>query len=364
MQKVWYRTSKQAWFATILEGGRQKQIRLLKATNDKHGRRMAEDLLLKELAARDYSAEKEADATTVPSWATVRHVVDAFFKYSRREHAAETAAWHQYILNPFVATYGKLRVTRLRKKHVLAWVKAKGYNPASANRAIGVLKRAFNWAVEEELLPRNPVAHVRKPAALTRDRTLTPDERQLVLRSIKGPAFRRFVTALTLTGCRPGEVARVTAADVDRKAGLWVLDKHKTARKTGKPRIVYLSDEALAMTLELAAEHPEGPLFLNSRGRPWTRNALRIRFRNLRKKHPELKGVVCYTYRSSFATDLLEAGTPDATVGAALGHTGTATLHRHYNRLPERVKHLRDAVAKATRPGAGAGPRGTLPRTG
>jgi integrase len=45
---------------------------------------------------------------------------------------------------------------------------------------------------------------------------------------------------MTLTGCRPGEIARVTAADVDVDRGLWVLKKHKTAKKTGKPRLVYL----------------------------------------------------------------------------------------------------------------------------
>lgn len=88
MQKVWYRTSKNAWFATILEGGRQKQIRLVNAPNDKHGRKLAEDQLLKELAARDYSIAKEAAADPVPAWATVAHVVNAFLAHSRGEHAA------------------------------------------------------------------------------------------------------------------------------------------------------------------------------------------------------------------------------------------------------------------------------------
>jgi hypothetical protein len=49
----------------------------------------------------------------------------------------------------------------------------KEYNPTSASKAIGALKRAFNWAVEEEHLPRNLIAHVRKPKSLVRDRTLT-----------------------------------------------------------------------------------------------------------------------------------------------------------------------------------------------
>ena len=67
MQKVWFRKSKHAWFATLLEGGRQKQIRLVNAPNDKHGKKLAEDQLLKELAARDYSIAKESEAETVPS---------------------------------------------------------------------------------------------------------------------------------------------------------------------------------------------------------------------------------------------------------------------------------------------------------
>ena len=100
MQKVWYRKSKQAWFATILEGGHQKQIRLVNAPNDKQGRKLAEDQLLKELAARDYSIEKESATNPGPSWATVAHVVNAFLAYSRGEHSRETAAWHKALFGP------------------------------------------------------------------------------------------------------------------------------------------------------------------------------------------------------------------------------------------------------------------------
>jgi integrase len=146
---------------------------------------------------------------------------------------------------------------------------------------------------------------------------------------------------------------------VDLAAETWVLRRHKTAKKTGRPRVVYLCPEAVELTREQMARHPEGPLFVNSRGMPWTRNAVRIRFRNLRLKHPALKGVIAYTYRSSFATDALEARVPEASMAALLGHTSTATLHRFYNRLSARVGHLKDAAATAIRPqlsAAGGGP--------
>ena len=160
---------------------------------------------------------------------------------------------------------------------------------------------------------------------------------------------------MTLTGCRPGEIARVTAADVNLDQGVWVLARHKTAKKTGKPRIIYLPPEAVELTRELMAKYPTGPLFINSRGKPWTRNAVRIRFRNLRKKFPELKGIVAYSYVRASAPTPSKPGVPDATVAALLGHTGTATLHRFYNRLSGRVGHLKDAAETATRPKPAAG---------
>ena len=359
MQRVWHRQFDGWWYATLKENGVRKQLKLLKAPNTKADKKRAEDQLVKELAARDYSQERAAEEPSLQTWLTVGHVLRGFLRHSQGEHTKETADWHGYILKPFLDTWGRLRVSRLRKKHVRAWITAKGYNPTSAAKAIGVLKRAFNWAVEEEHIPRNPIAHVRKPKCLTRDRTLTPEERQLILAAIVGPAFRRFVNAMTLTGARPGEVARITAADVDLERGLWVLQQHKTAKKTGKPRVIHLPAEALALTKELMATYPDGPLFRNSRGKPWTRNAIRIRFRNLRTKHPELKGIVAYSYRGSFATDALEAGVPDATVAALLGHTGTATLHRFYNKLSGRTGHLKDAAEKATRTAAGDAPGGT-----
>lgn len=351
MQRVWFRSQIGWWYASIKEGGTYKQFKLVKAPNDKDGRKLAEAQLIQELAARNPSD----DSASGHGWMTVAHVLNAFLKFSQTEHEPGTARWYADLITPFREMWGKLRVAQLRKKHVKRWLDAKGYNPTSANRALGAVKRAFNWAVEEEHIPKNPIAHVRKPKSLTRDRTLTAEERELILSSIRDRAFRRFVNAMTLTGCRPGEVARVTAAYFDEQDGVWVLPQHKTAKKTGKPRIVYLPPEAVALTRELIAERPDGPLFLNSRGKPWTRNAVRIRFRELRRRHPELKGVIAYTYRSSFATDALESGVQDATVAALLGHTNTTTLHKFYARLSHRIEHLRDAAAKATRPHQGTG---------
>jgi integrase len=350
MHKVWFRKYDGWWYATLKQEGRQHQLKLVKAPHTADGRKQAEAQLLDELKAIDYTP----DDSKIPSWITVANVIDGFLRHSKQEHSSETHGWYGNLLTPFKKLFGTLRVPCLKRKQVLAWLKGSGYNPTSQNKALGALKRAFNWAVEEEHIPKNPIAHVRKPKPITRDRLLEPGERELILTSIKDEAFRRYVQALTLTGCRPGEASRVRPEEVNLELGVWVLERHKTSRKTGKPRVIYLCPEALELTKRLMSDCPAGrPLFLNRRGRPWTRNAVRQRFRRLRKKFPQLKGVVAYTYRGSFATDALEREVPDATVSALLGHSNTDTLHRYYARLSSRANHLKDAARKATRPAGG-----------
>src|SRR5207253_4802409 len=123
-----------------------------------------------------------------------------------------------------------------------------------------------------------------------RTRVLTRDELTEILAAIRDRQFREFMQAMIETGCRPSEVARVTAADVNLDLGVWVFEQHKTAKKTHKPRVVYLSPAMTELSGRLAAERPEGPLFPGRRGTAFTKNAIRIRFRRLREKLPHLKG--------------------------------------------------------------------------
>jgi integrase len=44
-----------------------------------------------------------------------------------------------------------------------------------------------------------------------------------ILAAIQEQSFRDFVTAMIETGCRPSEVARVSAVEVDLQLGVWVF---------------------------------------------------------------------------------------------------------------------------------------------
>jgi hypothetical protein len=235
MHKVWHRKHDGWWYVTIRQAGQRQQIKLLKGPADGATHKLAEQQMIQELA----QLQPALDIPDVPRWVTVGHVIHAFLKHSEEEHEPATYQWHRFFLDPppakngkqklgFLQACGELRLTEIRKRHVRAWLKQRGYNPTSQNKAIGVLKRAFNWAVEEEHIPRNPLAHLRKPKALRRERILEAEERELIIAAIKDTAFADYFFALTESGCRPGEVARVQVEDVSLEHGLWVLNKHKT----------------------------------------------------------------------------------------------------------------------------------------
>src|SRR5262249_21782967 len=130
--------------------------------------------------------------------------------------------------------------------------------------------------------------------------------------------------------------------------GVWVFREHKTARRTGKPRVIYLTPAMVELTRKLAAKYPEGPLFRGPRSkRGFTRNGVRCRFRNLRAKMPHLDGVISYTLRHSFATQALVNGVGIAQVAELLGHVDTSMVSGHYAHLAGNVQHMRDQARRA-----------------
>jgi integrase len=240
----------------------------------------------------------------------------------------------------------------LKPLHVSRWLDSHPGWKGSRRCAVIAIKRAFNWAEGEGLLAVNPLRKVKKPPQTYRERILSREERQEVMAAIRDQAFRDFVLALQETGCRPSEVSRVTAAHVNLELSVWVFADHKTVKKTGKPRIVYLTPAMLELTRRLMAEHREGPLFRTPwGGRPFTRNSIRCRFRRLRQKLPHLKGLIAYAYRHSFATDALVNGVGIAQVAELLGHTSTEMVMRHYSHIAGKIDHMREAAMRAAHAG-------------
>jgi integrase len=299
LARPWYRASKAAWYVEL----NGKQVRLGPHPASAPPPKRSPKTGLWNAPSEIVDAFHKLMATDPaacpsPSKLSVAQVCDLFLDHSHKHHAEDTYQGLRYFLQMFCDAHGRLPAAEVKLIHVTRWLDDRPTWKATRRHAAVAVKRAYAWAERQGLLKSNPVKHVEVPASGRRTRVLSPQEQAEVLAAIRDQAFKDFVFAMMETGCRPGEVARVTAANFNAELGVWVFAAHKTARKTGKPRTVFLTPAMVNLSTRLAAMYPDGPLFRGPRGRrPFTRNGIRCRFKRLRAKLPHLGHFVAYTYR-------------------------------------------------------------------
>jgi integrase len=292
------------------------------------------------------NSDKKIDRPeTIAFW----KLFELYLECVERDRELNTVISVKYLVNPFAEfTKGK-PASEITPHDIHRWFKevAGKRGPGTRARSIEAISAVFNWGIKSKIVRENPIKDMPKPEKPRRERILTDVEREKIHASIGDQCFLDFLTALEESGARPEDAAKVEAKDVDFQSGIWILSKHKTRAKTGKPKIVYMTAKLRSICERLVKENPKGPIFLNKRGKPWTRNAWIIRFRRLREKHPELKDVVLYTLRHSYATDALTRGVDIATLAELMGHSSTRMIEQNYGHLDQKSEYLRKMAEKA-----------------
>lgn len=339
--KPWFRSHDGWWYATITEGGKRKQVKLIRGEDKK-----SEAMKLFHQAMATLGDSERVFALTV----TVAELFELFLTHAKSHY--KSYEWFLWFLKAADKSFGNVIVSQLKPYHVTTWIEKchPKWSDSSRNRAISCVQAALNYAVDQGVLERSPLSKMKKPQIARRERVLTGEERELLLANSHDDAFKEFLVAMLETGCRVGEVGSVTKANFHQEGGYWLFSEHKTKKKTEKPRIVYLTDAVLALSARLSAKHPDGPLFRNKLGKPWTRNAIRCRFRRMRERIPALKSVVAYTLRHTYITEALARGLSDATVAELVGHANTDMIHKHYSHLSQKTELLRQAARRVVEP--------------
>jgi integrase len=211
----------------------------------------------------------------------VASICDAFLVWCERHQAAETYRGYSFYIQSFCEACGYLSVADLRPHHVTKWMDSKSWGPTSQFNAVRAAQRVFNWAVEQKLLSQNPIKGMKRPRPASRD-SYVSDEEFRALRRAASPPFRLFLFALRQTGARPSEVRELIWDQV--RDDRWVLFKHKTADKTGKPRVIHLTPVMQRLMRFLRRRSKSKYVFVNCHGRKWTTNAVRLQMRRLRRK--------------------------------------------------------------------------------
>jgi integrase len=132
------------------------------------------------------------------------------------------------------SAFGPIAFKAIRAKLVDA-----GLSITTIRDRMGIIRRMVGWGVEAELLPGDALHRLQAVAPLkaSRDKVKpakkvkpAPEEHIKAILPHLNPTVRAMVEIQALTGMRPGEVWRMTTAQVDRTGDLWVYSplKHKT----------------------------------------------------------------------------------------------------------------------------------------
>jgi integrase len=222
-----------------------------------------------------------------------------------------------------------------------------GYSRDTVRGMMATVQRAFNWAVERDMIPYSPIAKVRKPGKVQRDVCLMPGQWERLLAEVKPSPFRDFLVALRFTGARPQEVRQVEARHLflDHDPPFWTLEPEKV--KGGeRARITPLVGPMVDICRRLMTKWPEGPIFRTRKGKPWNRCSIHSRLWRLSKT---LGFRVCaYGFRHTFNTHAQRHGATATSAAVVLGHRDGHMAETQYQHLALYGDHLMETMKQAT----------------
>lgn len=111
--------------------------------------------------------------------------------------------------------------------------------PATVNRDLSVLRRLCNWAVEEGIVPTNPLGRIRMERERRTKRPVMSIREERLLTAHAPEHLQRIILCALDTGMRRGEILGQRWEDVDFDNRLLQVTRSKTAQ--GESRIVPLT---------------------------------------------------------------------------------------------------------------------------
>ena len=280
---------------------------------------------------------------------TIAALVDDYLDEHARPHK-DTAAEDARVLTVDVLPYWRDRsareITRNDVKDVLRRIVKRG-SPVMANRTLAIVRKMFNYAIDEEWIDGNPAARLKPSAEVSRERVLTPEEIRRLWRVLSHPPdtadkpapgrkratgpkddplcpisapLAALLKVRFLTAQRGGEVALMRWADVDLETGWWVIPGTDT--KNGEAHRVPLVAEAIAL---IRAQQPD-PDDADNDDQEYVFVGRGGAIRDRAKKAPAVIARVLgfdfrgHDLRRTAATKMAEAGIPRAHIARVLNH--------------------------------------------
>ncbi len=274
---------------------------------------------------------------------TFKDMMDKFMGEHAPKVSISMQRSYSSYLKHLIPFFGGLRLTLISPKNVSQYKVLRmggGARPATINRELAMLSKAFNVAIKEwEWLKDNPVSRVPKEKENNkRDRWLTEDEEKTLLGHCPKWLSEIVIFALN-TGLRQDELLSLEWPRVSLVRKTILIEK----TKSGKPRTIPLNEIVLNVLRKKAEEKVigvRGIVFGTSCGTKILPSNLRRAFYNALEK-AGVEDLKFHDLRHTFATRLAQGGVDLYKIAKLLGHEDIRMTQRYAHHCPE---SLRDGV--------------------
>ena len=307
-----------------------------------------------------------------PSDMTVCELVERYL-YTKTSMTHNTKVNYSFVWNVLVKeAFGRKKIDTIKvsdAKLFLISLQKDGKGYSSVHSIRGVLRPAFQMAVEDDLLSKNPFEFPLRNVVVNDSRkreALTPEEEACFLEFIRQDYYySRYYDAIYIlfkTGLRISEFCGLTINDIKLDEGyidvnhqlqriknkVYVIEKTKTACGTRKIPMTDDVESAFRRILENRNKPKSEPvvngykgfLFLDQEGNPLIAQHWQKYFQRVREKYNntyelQLPVITPHVCRHTYCTNMAKAGINPKVLQYLMGHADIGTTLNTYTHIRE-----------------------------
>ncbi len=310
------------------EYGRQRQYKIANAADISFAEAKKEAIRVKaRVSVGKNPVEERRINRQIPTLneLSVRYL--EYAKTAKKSHAID----ERYLRIHLLPKFGHLHLNQLKQDEIVAWLSANvkaGYAQATVNRWQVILSHMMRLAKRWDVPgAHNPLEGVVQKDPNNRiERYLSPAETARLKEAVENspnPMLKYIVALLLLTGCRKRELLDARWEEINLEQRTWRIP----TSKTGKPRHVPLSDDAIAV-LKTVPRFGSCPFIVPN---PKTLKPFTSIFHSWdsARRAAGVGDVRIHDLRHSAASNLVNAGQSLYVVAKVLGHAQMRSSERY-----------------------------------
>lgn len=311
-----YKDAEGRTHVAIMVGGQRFHRRLPKGAS-------ASDAKLIEAELRRAAGTRQ---THIPGNPPMAEVMALYLQSSEHLRSPETARYHALRAGQWLSDTRAADV-KIAVQTMIDDMRGH-YAPATINRSIGTIKRALRMAFDKGMTHTDYSTTIRRlPENNSRHEYLSLQQVK-ALGDHASEQTRAAIWIALLTGCRRGEILKLSQEDIGDKTLTIRAGNTKTLKQRTIPIAPALRPWLSYIPLKLTAE------------------GLKTGFRRARES-AGMPHIHFHDLRHSTASLLINMGTPLEVVRDILGHTSVKTTERYAHLLIDRQRDALDALSRA-----------------